>query len=171
MTLDLEKLKELCAKATNRPWQYRIPAGRDMIFSVGELRGPVAEVRSWSPGDDAAFIVAAREALPELIAEVERLREENDRLKTEVAICRARPGDASYAELDTRWQAALRTWDFAILENRKLRAVAEAAKGILRRLHEEHGKSVLLSATMQTELRALDIALSALEPTREPTNG
>ena len=54
MTLDLDALKRLCEQATPGPWK---PDGLEDFVSV-----------------DADFICAARTALPQLIAKVERLQ-------------------------------------------------------------------------------------------------
>ncbi len=72
----LEELKKLCAAATPGPWRSE---------SYGGETGCVSEIYTIATGDDgdrenamtketASFIAAARTAVPELIAEVERLR-------------------------------------------------------------------------------------------------
>lgn len=77
----LHQLKELCEKATPGPWThnpdfYDKPAvthqnqdGRECsLFRPNDFDG-------LGHGKDADFIVSARTAIPELIAEVERLKE------------------------------------------------------------------------------------------------
>lgn len=105
----LDQWQELCEKATAGKW-VGIPIVRDDILVRVEVGHYVdggfftlAEVRTWEgPESDAAFIAEARQALPQLLAEVvrlnnreigwnlafarvsqenKRLREENERLK------------------------------------------------------------------------------------------
>lgn len=72
MTLSLSELEELCAKATQGPWHIgHINENND----VGDVESPIGEWVCASSRNNEAFICAARTALPELIAEVKRLRE------------------------------------------------------------------------------------------------
>lgn len=81
MTIDLEKLKQLCAQATSGPWTADVWIETD--GNGWRATGPHHEDHDcWTePGcpdeqaaqRDAAFIAAAREAVPALVAEVERL--------------------------------------------------------------------------------------------------
>jgi hypothetical protein len=80
---DIEKLRELLAKATPGPWYYyegEIEDGKQI--EGADLRGNGASVWRIDMGDydaldnaNAALIVAVVNALPELLDEVERLRE------------------------------------------------------------------------------------------------
>lgn len=89
----IRKLKALCKKATPAPWKdkrhsigsedgyeigrtYRVESQKDTICHLDSYLGyPENEAA------DAAFIAAARQAVPELLAEVERLQAEVARLK------------------------------------------------------------------------------------------
>ncbi len=94
MTVSREDLKRLCEGATAGPWSWQY----DKIFAPSERGGSfnVADVRGWGfftgnghgglalpekeavarQDANAAFIAAARTALPALLAEVERLEAE-----------------------------------------------------------------------------------------------
>jgi hypothetical protein len=69
MTIDTAALRELCERATPGPWEYGIDPCH---FDSPEVRN-----NRWAiyvPTDeDAAFIAAARTALPELLDRVEKL--------------------------------------------------------------------------------------------------
>lgn len=75
----LEDLKQLEAAATPGPWtfvghkEYDIARIVQLEVSAEEDLG-----NGWIDADDAAFIAAARTAVPLLIAEVERLQAESD---------------------------------------------------------------------------------------------
>jgi len=91
--IDLDKLQALCDAATNSPWATSNDGSSEnwAVCYVGRDTGDVP----WSVntigvrgselhGDaehDAAFIAAARTALPELIAEVRRLSQSLDDLQ------------------------------------------------------------------------------------------
>ena len=78
--------KALADAATPGPWYFRTCRFGDKIETAlhkgdvidGEVRDMIIDPCN---GD---FIADAREAVPALIDEVERLREENEKLKTEV---------------------------------------------------------------------------------------
>lgn len=82
--MDLEKLKKLCEAATPGPWKpdVWIETDGNGWRATGPHHEDEASDEGSEPGcpdeqaaqHDAAFIAAARTALPELIAEVERLR-------------------------------------------------------------------------------------------------
>ncbi len=69
----LAKIKQLCDEATPGPWNSDEEA--EYIFSDGDM---VAEIRGIGAylhtQNNAAFIAASREIVPELIAEVELLQ-------------------------------------------------------------------------------------------------
>jgi hypothetical protein len=80
MTLDLEALKELAGRATGGEWVWgmryisqRPAEGGYRFIAQHPMAETAAEGAQWER--DAAFIAASREAVPALIAEVERLRE------------------------------------------------------------------------------------------------
>lgn len=69
---ELHRLKDLCAAATPGPWE----SDGDPDCDGGGIYAPDVGrfVMVLSDRNDAVFIAAAREAVPKLIAEVERLR-------------------------------------------------------------------------------------------------
>jgi len=71
----LAELKALCEKATSGPWTISEVQGN----SMNEFQVDQAIDDHWEK--NAAFIAAARTAMPELIVEVERLWEENEKIK------------------------------------------------------------------------------------------
>lgn len=83
MDVDLDALQALCDAATPGPWTaerdavYREPpaygAWRQLARMCAHAENFTNEHR-WEEWHNAAFIAAARTALPELIAEVRRLR-------------------------------------------------------------------------------------------------
>ena len=68
---ELQHLKDLCAAATPGPWEASGDPQCDGGGICAATHGRFVLVLS--DATDAAFIAAAREALPKLIAEVERL--------------------------------------------------------------------------------------------------
>lgn len=93
----LEELKKLCAEATPGPWWYydgSIWASSDIKNEDGNFEYLVAESAG---GPSRNFLTAARTAVPELLAEVERLRglvkrvewEGDDGLNASCPWCRA----------------------------------------------------------------------------------
>ncbi len=75
----IAELRKLCEEATPGPWRHKAPAHITHDGTATMLAGTIAictDPVHPSAKRDAAFIAAARTALPELIAEVERLREE-----------------------------------------------------------------------------------------------
>lgn len=75
MTIDLDKLKELVAKATSGPWHHEQILSADGVFVVRDgIRSPLSEVCHDVGNDhDAALIVALVNAAPALIAKAERV--------------------------------------------------------------------------------------------------
>lgn len=85
---DLQKLRELAAKATPGPWRPDIVKGWDpysdvpLAMVVDDDDTQIADCLDNTPGPrsraecaaNAAFIAAAREALPELLVEYEKCR-------------------------------------------------------------------------------------------------
>lgn len=67
-----EELRKLCDAATPGPWfTWRTERGR---MSVQIPQGWLLEMMPYGTADDAEFIAAAREAVPRLLDEVEKLR-------------------------------------------------------------------------------------------------
>ena len=90
----IKALKALCKKATLAPWEdKREPSltedGEELrrYYHIESKKGTICELfynEDWeamgcynNDAVDAAFIAAARQAVPDLLAEVERLRVEN----------------------------------------------------------------------------------------------
>ena len=85
MTIDLDELERLAAAATPGRWAH----DREWVDALNVLLPTEA---------DAAFVAAARNALPDLIAEVRRLREAQERhlrLISELTKSEVSPADAS----------------------------------------------------------------------------
>lgn len=79
--LDLDALQALCDAATSGPWEYDGP--RLAIFTPGRLgvcEFVDSDVEQAADDANGAFIAAARDALPKLIAEVRRLQAREQRL-------------------------------------------------------------------------------------------
>lgn len=75
LALDLDALDALASAATEGPWRQEYAfnnAGCPTAFFY--IPGHNGEARVEMLADDAAFIAAAREAVPALVAEVRRLR-------------------------------------------------------------------------------------------------
>lgn len=71
--LDLEAIKAGCEAATPGPWVNT--GGRFPKINGGPIGGCDVATLFFADGADAAFIAAAREDVPALVAEVERLRD------------------------------------------------------------------------------------------------
>lgn len=70
----LAELEALAASATPGPWEAENDVGTgNLLAPLGGLPHMTAFAQVWTFGD-AAFIAAARTSVPELIAEVRRLR-------------------------------------------------------------------------------------------------
>lgn len=75
----LKHWKELCEKATPVPWNYTYDGSGDYSIGAGDPQIDCAigmYSRRHNTIDNIAFIAAAREAMPKLIEEVERLKGE-----------------------------------------------------------------------------------------------
>lgn len=81
--IDLENFKRLCERASAAPWQYHSPENQRCSniesFNPTSIYGYETIISRdsgvYGPSqEDADFIIAARTALPELIAEIEKLR-------------------------------------------------------------------------------------------------
>lgn len=78
--LDLDALDALCAATTPGPWvaDYAYSSRDDAAHAWGPGCGDLDQVET-----DAAFIAAARSALPALVARVRALAQENATLQAE----------------------------------------------------------------------------------------
>ena len=78
-----QQWRELCEKATPGPWKHDNHAWSPWVHREHkDIRDVVQEyVFKCGSRDDAAFITAARSALPALLDENDALRAENERLK------------------------------------------------------------------------------------------
>jgi hypothetical protein len=84
MTVDLDAVRRLCEQASDGPWSWVDPGGRikqALVSGHWHTRDGVMVLPSAVPDvypsvADAAFIAAARELVPSLADEVERLRAE-----------------------------------------------------------------------------------------------
>lgn len=81
----LAELEQLASEASSGPWSVgQFWIGDLCLHRVYSFEAePIADLRYLH---DAAFIAAARAAVPALVAEVRRLRAENDLLRPKVAV-------------------------------------------------------------------------------------
>lgn len=181
-------LKALCDAATPGPWEVGGPYPQVSVIKVDHETYdastntadcyPVCIVTDkttrerCSDDPDAAFIAAARTAVPALLAEVDGLAKANMRLTEErdswrrsymtVADAIA-PGSASTAELAGIAREARADNDALRAENERMRAALEAAKRLDESLQIKHwGRSGCESYSQEHE--DLRKALAALTP-------
>lgn len=152
MTLDIAALRALAEAATRPPWEAaEVIHDNELIANVIRTRdgflpsvqqGDYATI-DYTP-EDAAFIAAARTALPEALAEIERLR-------AEVAALR-RPSNAAFREaLDRNEQ--LRA---ALLESCDISDALAGQADAPERSHDEGWQSNLYAALARlSALRAV----------------
>lgn len=86
MTLDIEKLRALCETATPGPWDTRAERNcpRAIVIAGTEQIADAGEHTHWTDKQcarNAAFIAAARSALPAALDEIAQLCEERDELR------------------------------------------------------------------------------------------
>lgn len=109
----LAAIKERADRATEGPWDFRHFDEDDVshIFSVapqymtdGESSLDVAY--SDTNGDNAAFIAHSRQDIPDLLAEVERLKEENEAQANTLAMWQQTQNEyvEGRAALYSQWQ-------------------------------------------------------------------
>lgn len=85
----LRAIKGRCEQATEGPWEVEGRGGvhmsgrRDAYIVVQAKTGRCLHGPTWTY-EDAVFVAHAREDVPALIAEVERLWEENRKLRQEL---------------------------------------------------------------------------------------
>lgn len=68
---DLDMIKERAEKASSGPWQVASTTDGEYILDCDEL----VVAATFERKEDAYFVAHAREDIPRLVAEVERLRE------------------------------------------------------------------------------------------------
>jgi hypothetical protein len=100
---ELKQIEERAAKATDGPWRFEAgPSDQPNCQDIyaGDGNGPIAMTEPGvyplgskhgvgkTPLADAAFIAAAREDVPKLVAEVRRLSGEAERLRDELAVAK-----------------------------------------------------------------------------------
>lgn len=76
MTYTLEQLKKLCGEATPGPWYKTVKGNTVQSYAITNVCSGMKR-----SGENARFIEAARTALPELVAELEKVTAERDNLK------------------------------------------------------------------------------------------
>lgn len=84
--VDVQQLRELLDKATPGPWKLERSTGDELNF-VGiewDARGWWAKDSTLLTEPNAALIVAAVNGLPGLLARLDALEEENERLRKKV---------------------------------------------------------------------------------------
>lgn len=121
--LDLTLIKEMVAKATPGPWENETDWDFVLPVNQGEDASPIC-------GDctrrDSSFIALARTAVPELIAEVERLREELSKYQSVCSDQAEQRDNALAAEKKAKAQA----YDIAQDEALARTALAKAREGL-----------------------------------------
>lgn len=104
--------RRLADEATDGPWEaYSLPAvppGQWQMVGVGQVDNEMGHRIEAMFDDDAAFIAAARSAVPALLDEVERLTDRVDELRSQIGIeVRARQEwESNAAEAEGRIEAA-----------------------------------------------------------------
>lgn len=106
------RLRELCEKATPGPWTAEYDnadnAGGGWWYDIGPARVGAgylcSDAKEKQVEHDAAFIAAARTAVPELLDEVERLRAELADARRQAEADRA-DANRIMAEYDKLWRA------------------------------------------------------------------
>jgi hypothetical protein len=86
MASDLDTLAALAEAATQGPWHVSDNDSQWVVDNYGVAVADVEESEaSWTPSRDAAFIAAARAAVPDLIERVRQAEAENAVLRAKVA--------------------------------------------------------------------------------------
>ena len=94
----LANLRRLCSKATPRPWM------QDTVgFRVYRTDHSLARIALAGTSDDAAFIAAAREAVPRLLDMVEELQHDWNRLLEHIRDA-ASAADPAFTEQFDPWE-------------------------------------------------------------------
>jgi hypothetical protein len=166
----LDEIKARAEAATPGPWhawdrgigwevhkgEERAPCGRSCDELNGEFRGTFTR-------EDAAFIAAAREDVPWLVSEVERLTAERDALAAQVARL-AKPGDPD-ARMCAYYYGFTRT-GIGLVDN-ILSAVAKAGKSY----HgtDMWGEELIEGGTCESRIQ--DAADAAAEQIRSALSG
>jgi hypothetical protein len=119
MTPDLEKLESLAKAATPGPWVVKDGANSHVFDQRISLENDISV--AFSEGADAAFIAAACEAVPSLIARVRELEAVLKPFADEAAQYDENDDDDAPSDNDTAWSS-----DFTVGE---LRAAHQILKG------------------------------------------
>jgi hypothetical protein len=130
MTVDTEKMKALALAATPGPWQkncgnFNVIAPNESNAGLNRYHVCMAEGRDYPQmSRNAEFIAACRTAVPELIAEVERLRAAANVRETPWYLAACRMGNTLYNisqhdDLPAKWKATCREMVDAWDESRK----------------------------------------------------
>ena len=97
MTIDIDTIERRAEQASPGPWEVtKIDAAGCEISSVGgqQIVGQGYNGGGCWEEDDATFLASARTDVPTLLAEVRRLREENQHLRARLATGGKSPADA-----------------------------------------------------------------------------
>lgn len=77
MAIDLDELERLAKAATPGPWEYRL-VGRQANIIMADTEPLCATKYSHNKSHDAAYIVAACNAVPELVARIRELERQRE---------------------------------------------------------------------------------------------
>jgi hypothetical protein len=84
--LDLTAIRKRAEAATEGPWEVNTADSEFAIYFDGDNMAMIEYGSIIDGFSNAEFIAHARQDVPALIAEVERLRAENNRIKEEVGV-------------------------------------------------------------------------------------
>lgn len=163
-TEERKRLRELCEKATKGPWEAKEPAfapgiGRARVFGPGYA--PKHDGKECIKLEDAELIAAARNALPAILDEVDRLEARVKELSNP-ATWRATINRLESAELE-----ALAELDERIAENSALKARVEKLEEVRKAatLNVEKMERITdIDWTETDEYWALRAALDGVKP-------
>ena len=134
-TIDLEAIKARAEAATPGPWWHEWVDGDDWWAVYGQPTGDMVcpEVCTMWSSDDAAYIATAREDVPALVAEIERLtgeptEDEVDRVADVLAAHGYRVTWDWYPFCTCGWRAD-QPRDVASYDRHVARAALRAARG------------------------------------------
>lgn len=97
---ELKAIEDIASKATAGPWHLAIASSGDEAES--NIEAGHTDIAYDVPNADAIFITHARENVPALVAEVRRLREENEHLNSELQRAHDRNTRLSYVAYPAR---------------------------------------------------------------------
>lgn len=102
--IDIDKLEQLAAQATHLPWKVWERDDRYIVDASGKRELARVSMRYKPYPERAEYIAAACNAVPELIARMRKMEDQNERLIDENNI------------LHNRWETCLQ--DYRRLENK-----------------------------------------------------